>query len=153
MSNKELKHAIDYLHQCGLRVTTQRTNILQYLIETKIHPSAEEIYLHLKTKDTTLSLATVYNTLELFVKHQLVVSLSAKDEKQHFDYFAHPHYHVICNNCGKIEDVFDFSLDPLKADAKKQTNYSITYTSVEVFGLCPDCQLKLSNKKGCDIKP
>lgn len=140
MLNHELETALDYLRQDGLRITSQRTNILSYLINTKDHPTAESIYHALKATDANLSLATVYNTLDLFIAHNLVVSLSANDEKQHFDYFAHPHYHVICSNCGKIEDVFDFPLGPLTTHAHQQTGYQISHSNIEIFGLCPACQ-------------
>lgn len=145
MPNNELKRALAYLRNTGLRITSQRSKILEYLINTKMHPTAEDIYKELKNSDESLSLATVYNTLELFIKHQLVISLSATDEKQHYDYFVHPHYHVICSNCGKIEDVFDFPLTSLKQHAQVVTGYEIVHSNVELYGLCPNCQ-KLRSK-------
>lgn len=140
MPHDELEKALDYLRSTGLRITNQRSKILAYLINTKTHPTAEDIFQELKSSDENLSLATVYNTLDLFTKHKLVVSLSASDEKQHFDYFAHPHYHVICSNCGKIEDVFDFPLTSLKQHAQAATGFQITHSDIELYGLCPDCQ-------------
>lgn len=145
MSNHELEVALEYLRKADLRITNQRLLILEYLINSHSHPTAEAIHHDLKSTDFNLSLATVYNTLELFIAHNLIVSLKGTDEKQHFDYFAHPHYHVVCTNCGRIEDVFDFSFTPLELDAEKQTNFHITQTKVEVLGLCPKCQ-KLQQK-------
>lgn len=146
MANHELENAIDFLRQKGLRITSQRSQILNYLITERNHPTAEMIFNALKSTDANLSLATVYNTLDLFITHHLVVNLPGNDDKQHFDYFAHPHYHVICSECGRIEDVFDFSFEPLLKHAQTNTNYQINHAAVEVFGLCPSCQIKLNKK-------
>ncbi|QBO36675.1 transcriptional repressor [Periweissella cryptocerci] len=144
-NNEILNEALDFLRQEGLRITQQRTVILKYLIEKRNHPTAEMIFTDIKSECDGMSLATVYNTLELFVKNKLVIEIAAPDEKQHFDYFAHPHYHVICTNCGKIEDVFDYSFTAIETDAAKKTGYQISHSLMEVYGLCPDCQ-KLLNQ-------
>ncbi|CAH0418180.1 Fur family transcriptional regulator [Periweissella ghanensis] len=147
LTTHELENALDFLRQKGLRITRQRSLILNYLITQHNHPTAEEIFNTLKAADANLSLATVYNTLDLFIEHHLVVNLASNDDKQHFDYFAHPHYHVICSVCGRIEDVFDFSFNPLLDHAQAHTDYQIDHAAVEVFGVCPTCQAKQKNSK------
>lgn len=147
MSNQEnplLQEALDHLCDGGLRITQQRTVILKYLIEKRNHPTAEMIFTDIKAECDGMSLATVYNTLELFVKKNLVIEIAAPDEKQHFDYFVHPHYHVICTNCGKIEDVFDYPFNNVEADAAKKTGYKVSHSLMEVYGLCPACQILLA---------
>lgn len=147
VTNSTIEDALDYLRTIGLRITPQRKLILQYLILKRNHPTAEIIFNDIKQQDSTISLATVYNTLELLVKNNLVIEIAAPDEKQHFDYFAHPHYHVICTNCGKIEDVFDYSFTTVEDDAHQKTGYKISHSLMEIYGLCPDCQILLNIRK------
>lgn len=139
-----IEDALDYLRKVDLRITPQRTIILKYLISKRNHPTAETIFNEIKKEDSTISLATIYNTLDVLVKNNLVIEIAAPDEKQHFDYFAHPHYHVICTRCGKIEDVFDYSFTAIENDAQQKTGYSISHSLMEIYGLCPECQAILS---------
>ena len=58
-----------------------------------------------------------------------------------------PHYHVVCDNCGKITDVMDDEFYDIAKElarvTRKNTNYLVTRSDVEVHGICPDCQYKL----------
>lgn len=96
------------LKQHGIKSTPQRQAILAYLMCSDEHPSITMIHQYLQKQDIKVSLATVYNTLELLAKSDLVSEV-ALDSAGHvrYDYFAKPHYHLICLECGKIEDIFD----------------------------------------------
>lgn len=147
MNSPELTTALKRLQAKKVRLTPQRKEILSYLINHHTHPTVEMIYADLKKQDQQISMATVYNTVKLLVDYQLVIELQSKGESVHYDYFGHPHFHVICDNCGKITDV-DSSLFPeicqqLGDVTRKQTNYLVTKYNVEVHGLCPECQAKL----------
>ena len=85
--------------------------------------------------------------LEVSVPMEEVIELKNGDGSTHYDYFGHPHYHVVCDNCGKISDVFDehFSeiTKELQAMSREKTGYLVTGCHIEVHGICPDCQRKL----------
>lgn len=150
-TDKTIQEAIDQLRAKHIRITPQRTLVLTCLITQRNHPTVETIYSAINHEEPSLSLATVYNTLKLFVDQGMVLKLSGHDESIHYDYYGSPHYHVICTNCGKIIDVTypDFAKDLQKIDriAAEQTGYKITGNHVEVQGLCEDCQKKLANQK------
>ena len=105
------------------------------------------IYDDLKDTVANISMATVYNTLKLFVDYNLVIELKNGDGSTHFDYFGHPHYHVICDNCGKIFDVFDEHFTAITKEltvmTHEKTGYLVTGNNIEVHGICPECQRKL----------
>lgn len=147
MANNEYSHALAQLHSEKVRLTPQRKVILQYLMSHHTHPSAEMVFSALKENVDNLSVATVYNTLKLFVDHGLVIELKNGDGSTHFDYFGHPHYHIVCDNCGKITDVFDDEFtnisDHMAKTATQKTNYLVTGNQVELHGICPECQKKL----------
>ena len=147
LAQNELAHALEILKSHKVRLTPQRKTILNYLITHHTHPSAEMIYEDLKQHDDSISIATVYNTVRLLVDYHLVIELKNGDGSTHFDYFGQPHYHVVCENCGKIADVFapEFSRLNQQLDeiTRQQTHYLVNRTDIEVKGLCPECQAKL----------
>ena len=66
MSEVKLKDALDTLKNNGVRITPQRHAILEYLISSKSHPTADEIYKSLASNFPNMSVATVYNNLRVF---------------------------------------------------------------------------------------
>lgn len=147
MAQDEYLHALEILRSHKVRLTPQRKTILSYLINHHTHPSVEMIYDDLKQHDDSISIATVYNTIRLLVDYHLVIELKNGDGSTHYDYFGQPHYHVVCDNCGKITDVFTDEFAGLSSRldeiTRQQTHYLVTRNDIEVHGLCPDCQAKL----------
>ena len=74
--DKRLNKLKKILQDKKIRVSHQRLLILDYLITHPIHPTAEMIFNYLVTKDPVISQATVYNSLNLFVKNKLVKELT-----------------------------------------------------------------------------
>ncbi|MDO1605417.1 Fur family transcriptional regulator [Lactobacillus sp. YT155] len=142
MENKDLTLVVNTLKEHGYKLTSPRKQIVEYMISTHSHPTAEMIHREVKN----LPVSTIYNTLEILIKLHLVIEIDNKnDDKTHYDYFGTPHYHVVCTNCGKIVDAEQFDFSKLPESAEKETGYQVTGVSIEVFGLCPDCQ-KLKDK-------
>lgn len=124
--------------EIGLKLTPQRLAILDYLEGNTAHPSAEEIDRALSEKFPTMSLATVYNTLETLRRKGLVQELSIDPDKKRFDPKTRPHNHLMCIDCRRIIDVntnFGLSLD----DGDK-ANFIILGHHVEFYGRCPECR-------------
>src|SRR5699024_2306711 len=147
LAQNELAHALEILKSHKVRLTPQRKTILNYLITHHTHPSAEMIYEDLKQHDVSISIATVYNTVRLLVDYHLVIELKNGDGSTHFDYFGQPHYPVVCENCGKISDVFDEHFTAITKEltvmTHEKTGYLVTGNNIEVHGICPECQRKL----------
>ncbi len=61
-------------------------------------------------------------------------------------FFGRPHYHAICENCGKVTDIYDPNLpqidEMLQNTAKTQSGYTFNSSHIELYGLCPECQAK-----------
>lgn len=139
-----LDQAIQQLKAHKIRVTPQRQIILTYLVTHHNHPAVETIYQELEPQLPNLSLATVYNTLKLFVDLGIVIELQNGDAGTHYDFFGRPHYHVVCENCGKITDIFSPDLSEVDQTAAQLSGYLVSGHNMEVYGLCPDCQQKLN---------
>jgi len=130
------------LHSCNVRVTPQRLRILSYLKSTKTHPTAEEIYQNVSENCYGLSLATVYNTLNLLKEHNLVIELKYGDLASRFDGNMQEHYHVYCKTCGKVSDFWGSPVTHLKSEAESNTGYLIDGVRLDLYGTCQTCQDK-----------
>lgn len=137
-ATKERK--IEFYKSLGLKLTPQRLAILEYLENTKEHPSAEDIYNALKDDFPSMSVATVYNTLEILIEKGLVKELSLDSSKKRFDPFTHPHHHFVCKKCGKIVDVE--KIDLTISIPEDLSNYQVEEMQIVYTGLCPECKEK-----------
>nr|WP_152641326.1 peroxide-responsive transcriptional repressor PerR [Caldibacillus thermoamylovorans] len=142
MSPNQLKEALDTLKVSGVRITPQRHAILEYLINSMAHPTADEIYKALEGKFPNMSVATVYNNLRVFKDVGLVKELTYGDSSSRFDFTTHDHYHAICESCGKIVDFQYPGLDEVEQFASHVTGFKVSHHRLEVYGLCPDCSKK-----------
>ncbi len=142
MTHNHLKEALDTLKETGVRITPQRHAILEYLINSMSHPTADEIYKSLEGKFPNMSVATVYNNLRVFREVGLVKELTYGDASSRFDFVTTDHYHVICEKCGKIVDFYYPGLDEVENLAQHVTGFKVGFHRMEVYGLCPECAEK-----------
>lgn len=140
MSEERLEQAIMTLKDSGVRITPQRHAILEHLVNTTAHPTADEIYKALEGKFPNMSVATVYNNLRVFKDTGLVKELTYGDSSSRFDYVTSDHYHIICEDCGKIVDFFYPGLDEVETLAEHVTGFKVGNHRMEVYGTCPTCQ-------------
>lgn len=130
----------------GLRNTTQRRDVYAYLINTSSHPTARQIFDQLKPDHPTLSLATVYNTLDLLVGAGLITALGEIGDNQvHFDGDTSSHVNLACTECFKMVDVPNEKADSVNS-AIEESGFSIHGSRIVYYGICPDCQLKHNQK-------
>lgn len=142
MSEERLQEAIATLKDSGVRITPQRHAILEHLVHSVSHPTADEIYKALEGKFPNMSVATVYNNLRVFKGAGLVKELTYGDSSSRFDFVTSDHYHIICNSCGKIMDFYYPGLDEVETLAEHVTGFKVADHRMEVYGTCPDCQKK-----------
>lgn len=135
-----VEHALEQLKTSGVRITPQRHAILTYLLEELEHPSADEIYRALAPRFPSMSVATVYNNLKMLMEAGMVRELTYGDSSSRFDANVTEHYHIICQQCGKIEDFHYPILADVEHQAQKHTGYRISGHRMEVSGICPSCQ-------------
>ncbi|EOB1379189.1 Fur family transcriptional regulator [Enterococcus hirae] len=141
MENKLLvEETIEKLKKENIRITPQRYVVLEYLIEHHSHPTADEIYRALEDRFPNMSVATVYNNLRLFTSIGFVQEMKFGDSSSRFDFSSKRHYHVICENCGKIVDFHYPDLADIEMAAGRLTNFEINEHRLELYGRCPECQ-------------
>lgn len=138
----DVQHALEQLKTTGVRITPQRHAILTYLMEAMNHPTADDIYRALEPKFPSMSVATVYNNLKMFMEAGMVRELTYGDSSSRFDANVSDHYHVICELCGKIEDFSYPSLRDVEQHAEQATGFMITGLRMELHGVCKSCREK-----------
>lgn len=135
---------IQKLRELGLKLTPQRLAILNLLEGNLNHPSAEEIYNQLKPQYPSLSLATVYNTLEILAGAGELQEVRIKSDKRHFDPNSAPHGHFLCRNC---ESIYDLDSGSFEIKAPFNVNgYQVEECTLYFYGICPKCQAAEKNK-------
>jgi Fe2+ or Zn2+ uptake regulation protein len=127
------------LHARGQRVTPQRLVINRTLNELARHVTAEEVLAAVDDRLPNVSVPTVYSTLELFEELGLVRRLGVRQGAVLYDPRPEPHDHMVCDRCGKIEDL-DGGVKLSRAlDRASGTGFRPKRAEVRINGLCADC--------------
>jgi Fur family peroxide stress response transcriptional regulator len=140
---QKLEDLVSSLREEGFRITPQRIAIVDYLLKTVDHPSADRIHKVIQRKYPMVSLSTVYKTLELLKEKRLVNEIEVDGEAR-FDADTDEHINLVCMNCGKIDDVDEDVLKNIQIRAAKKSKYLIVKSSFELFGYCNNCKAKFS---------
>ena len=140
---QHLEDLVSTLREEGFRITPQRVAILEYLLKTDDHPSAEYLHKIVKKKYPMVSLSTVYKTLDLLKEKKLISEIEV-DGQARFDAHTDAHINLVCMNCGKIDDVDEDSLSDIQTRAAKKSKYLILQGNFELIGYCYDCKSQFS---------
>jgi len=120
------------LRQCDIQPTPQRIAVVEYVLKSKTHPSADDVLSYARKKCPTVSRATVYNTLNLLVEKGLLGMQTIKEGAVVFDSNVEKHHHFIDNNTG---DIYDIPWDQLQVKGKeKLKDFEITEFQVIMRG-------------------
>jgi Fur family iron response transcriptional regulator len=96
---------IKILNDYGIQPSAQRVAVAEYVLETKEHPSADQVFAQVSASFPMISRATIYNTLNLFVEKGLLRELHLSPGKVVFDPQLEKHHHFIDEETGAITDV------------------------------------------------
>jgi len=110
--------------------------ILACLHEPDSHPTVEEIYQRLSPEITSLSKATIYNTLHTFVEAGLARTVGIDEGELHYDLTVSDHGHFKCCVCGKI---YNFEIPADQIQVQGLDHFEITEKNIYFRGKCPNC--------------
>lgn len=134
-----MQRVADRLRDAGLRVTAPRVAILEALESRRTHPSAEEVFADLRHRHPSLSLSTVYKTLEAFLEAGLVRRINS-DGSLRVDGITRLHDHALCRSCGAIYDI-DRRHFPVPAPpAKLPPGLEVQGIRIEFDVICAACR-------------
>lgn len=122
------------------RDTLQRRLITDAVHSLRCHPTAEEVYRHVAATHPSVSKATIYRNLGQMAEEGSIRRVSHLDAADRYDFNLEPHYHFICERCGKV---FDAGLPPIEDWADRVHNpKGFVYKSCDITfsGFCPECK-------------
>ncbi|MFP4698235.1 MAG: Fur family transcriptional regulator [Eubacteriales bacterium] len=135
-----MQQLAEMLKSNQLKVTPQRLAIFNILYHTTEHPSAEKIYKQLQPTHPTMSLATVYKTLDTLKKSALVQELNVGEDSFRYDANINPHPHAICLKCSRVIDLHTDELIDTVKKIQQQTDFEIVSEKFYFYGYCPECK-------------
>lgn len=130
-----------------MRMTPQRSVILEELRKTNKHPTADEIYRIVKRRLPRVSLATVYRNLDLLTQAGMIQTVELGGCPRRYDGWVEDHIHVRCLDCGRVDDITDSVLGRARKRVEKLSGYEIAGHHLEFTGKCPDCRRAAGKKK------
>jgi Fur family peroxide stress response transcriptional regulator len=130
---------IEALRRKGYKATTQRIAICRLALSSREHPTAQGIYREIKTVHPTVSLATVYKTLQVLRELHLVQELAFPQGETRFDSNLIPHVNEVCLRCGSVRDVNDRAVQDVVARVASRTKFAGRRQRFDIYGFCEKC--------------
>ena len=122
----------------GLKVTPQRQCIFGILHENEAHPTAESVYSAAVSQMPTISLRTVYQTLNDLAEMGEIHSLDVGTGSSRFDPNLEEHQHLVCDVCGRVRDIVVEVPATLASSAFD--GFVVDEVQLVLRGRCADCQ-------------
>ena len=124
-----------------LRFTEQRKAIWDEITSSDDHREAEDIYLSLRKNGLNVSRATVYRTIDVLVKNNLVRKLDFGDSPSKYENKIDGlhHDHLICVSCGKIDEFVDDKIEKIQDRIVIEKGYKMIRHIHQLFVMCNDC--------------
>lgn len=140
----------DYLRTRSLKLTPQRRRIFDRVFATHDHFSAETLYGWLREEDgPAVSRATVYRTLDLLAKGEFIQSLDTGRGELVYEHVLghHHHDHMVCLDCGAIEEFHDERIEELQRQAADRKGFTILNHEHRLMGRCRSCSRKAAQRE------
>jgi len=134
---------IQALRLRGYRITPQREMIIEALVHSGGHITAEEIFAQVRKRTRSINLATVYRTLDLLVELGFASRADLRGGYAVYATALHgPHIHLVCKACGQVIDADHSLVVPIEQLLRGQHGFSADLQHLSIAGLCADCQSK-----------
>jgi Fur family ferric uptake transcriptional regulator len=129
------------LREKGHRLTPQRMLVIEALHNADRHISAEELYKQLHSRYPYANISTVYRTLELLKELNLVTETNFGEGyvRYHVAEKGH-HHHLVCHSCGKVIDLDESALRPLKHTLLQKYGFDADLRHLAISGKCSECR-------------
>jgi len=127
--------------QRGIAVTPQRLAVVQALLASENHPSADEICVAVRRKHPHVSSATVHRILEQFCEVGEARKVTLLHDVARYDGNVERHHHVLCVRCRRVHDIEIPEVDKLLEGRTSLGQFALLRCSLEIEALCKRCQL------------
>ena len=130
----------DRLREWGVRVTPQRLAIAEAVLNSVDHPSVQQIYERVRDHFPSMTLATIYSTLDVLEKSHLIQELPFPQFSRYESNLA-PHVNLVCIQCGNVMDasVGGDTVVRLRDQVSSESNFRVAWQRVDFHGWCRRC--------------
>jgi Fur family peroxide stress response transcriptional regulator len=119
----------DKLRLRGYRVTPQRLALIRQIVASEGH------------RYPTMSLATVYKTLDMLKELGEVLEIDLHTESHYDANKPYPHPHMMCTSCGRIRDgELNNTIQDLVRDIEQHMDFQVSHHQLNFYGVCSDCR-------------
>ncbi|NHJ19572.1 MAG: transcriptional repressor [Candidatus Lokiarchaeota archaeon] len=136
----DTQYLIEFLREKGLKVTSQRLAIFNFILSRKDHPTAEQIYQKIRGEYPTISLGTVYKNLHLLKEIGLIQELGFDEGSVRYDPDMDLHVNMVCTNCGKITDYKTDKVEKLWNALISDIGIKPKGHRIDLYYECDDCK-------------
>ncbi|MCS6807282.1 MAG: transcriptional repressor [Bacteroidota bacterium] len=129
-----------FLREKKYRNTQERYYVLEGVLQCQEHFSADELYLALRTKNVQVSRATVYSTLDLLTRCNILVKHRFQGDSARFELADKMpnHDHLICTECGYIVEFQEEILSEIQNRIAAKNGFKPLNHSLQIFAICQD---------------
>ncbi len=130
----------DFLRRKKYRNTQERYRVLERIAALDRHFNADELYLEMNQAGERVSRATVYSTLDLLTKCNILVKHRFQGESAHYELSSRMpnHDHLMCMECGRIVEFRDTSIDAIRDRVAADLGFKPMSHSLQIFAVCPN---------------
>jgi len=130
------------LKRVNLRATPARMAILGLLEKVKMPIDVSTVICKINEEGIKADPATVFRIMNMLTKKGLAISVQLQEGKTRYELAEkkHHHHHLVCEACGKIENVSSQMIPPLEEKIQSRHKFIVKRHTLEFFGLCQDCQ-------------
>ena len=128
------------LREWGVRVTPQRLAIAEAVLNSADHPSVQQIYERVRDHFPSMTLATIYSTLDVLERSGLIQQLPFPQFSR-YESNLDPHVNLVCVQCGNVMDatVGQETVVRLKEQISSESNFHVAWQRVDFHGWCRRC--------------
>lgn len=134
MANREV---IKILSDHNLKVTPQRTAVLEVIMGLDNHPTADTIIDYIRLSYPHVPIGTVYKILKVLEEKGIIRKVTTDEDHMRYDAIQEKHHHLYCTNSNKIEDFYDNELNQILEkyfSGKNIPNFEIKDVKVQIIG-------------------
>jgi Fur family peroxide stress response transcriptional regulator len=141
-SDKMIASRVDEMivrcRDAGMNVTPQRIAVYRALLSSTEHPTPEMLFNAVSPSMPSLSLATIYKSLEALQTLGLVREVPVVSDSRRYDANLDSHHHLVCERCGSVTDDYSESV-VTTMPRRKIRGFSPRSVSVNIMGICAVC--------------
>jgi Fur family transcriptional regulator, ferric uptake regulator len=131
----------DKLRKVNLRATPARIAVMNFLEQSNQPMDVNSVINYLNYNKIKTDPATAFRVMNTLTQRGITLRVQFHEGKMRYELASKKHHHhLVCEACGKIQDVSSQIIPELEEEIQKKQNFLVKSHTLEFFGLCRNCQ-------------